>query len=205
MDNKTKLTVIKGVADLGANVAGNRDRLVALATWAKANMAFDSDYKVPREIRADFNKGALITFANLPTRKPVTFRKSEDGIYREVPKGSKPTESDYTLSVGAALAYSGHEMAQMKSADVEKWRMVYKLRNDASTYHASAWAALIGAVRKLDPAKSARGANATWSEAASKMLDSLIKRAKTARTKGLEAPDEAKLVKAIAAFNLALK
>jgi hypothetical protein len=209
MDNIKTMTTgmakIKSVADLGLHFAGHRDRTGSFAQWAKANIAFDAEYKAPKEIVAEFRKGALLNFAQLPSRAPMTYRKGEDGIWRPLARDVKPTEADFVLAVGSALAVTPHEMGQLKASDPDKHRLIRRLRDDASTYAAGAWRDLVTAVRRLDPKANTRGANKGWMEAADEVLNALIKRAKSARTKGLEAPEEAKLVKAIAAFKLALK
>lgn len=196
---------IKSVKDLGQGFAAHTDQTGNFARWAKANIAFDADYKAPKEVVAEFRTGALANFAGLPNRRPVTYRKCEDAIWRPIGAGVKATEADFELSVGGALAFKPHELTQMKAGDPDKHRLIRELRDAASTYASGKWRDLVTAVRKLDTKANARGTNKTWAEAADQMLSDLIKRAKTARTKGLEAPDEAKLVKAIAAFNAALK
>lgn len=171
----------KSIRDFGYQVAQHGDMLIADAMDAVKLIPGFPD-NVADEIVAEFKAGCILRKADLV--KPTVYIR--EGVDNYVISDGKPPKGATTLKldVAYAMTYTPQLFGALRKTQPNLHRMVKVIRDDVSKYASNKWNGLVATYKRATAGPRDRSVNKSFSDWLDDTLAAILKRAKTAASRG---------------------
>lgn len=136
------------------------------------------------EAKAELEKGMIGRKAELFGTQYYLHKGGEYTLIKDPSKAGKD-DAIAAFTVESAVSMTAYDFGQLKSKDKAKYDIIAAIRTATNKYRSNAMQDLLRAVDRLKTGKGrTRGDNVTFAEFISKTVETVLTRAKNAKTKG---------------------
>lgn len=136
------------------------------------------------EAKAELEKGMIGRKAELFGTQYYLHKGGEYTLIKDPSKAGKD-DAIAAFTVESAVSMTAYDFGQLKSKDKAKYDIIAAIRTATNKYRSNAMQDLLRAIDRLKTGKGrTRGDNVTFAEFISKTVETVLTRAKNAKTKG---------------------